>query len=121
MQRSMQSIGGLSFTRILPDAQQMREDEDPDKLPCFGQAQPNAEPVEPDALDQEVESLLGKPSAAAVAQKKKAKNDDSFQNLQPASQVSEELHSVEPASAKVSAIKEADLSIFQNKSSFVFE
>jgi hypothetical protein len=64
---------------------------------------------------------LGKPSAAAVAQKQKAKNDDSFQNLQPASQVSEELHSVEPSSAKVSAIKEADLSIFQNKSSFVFE
>lgn len=57
----------------------MKEDEAPDKLPCFGQAQSAG--VEPDALDAEVEALLGKPSAAQNAKK----NDDSFQNLQPAS------------------------------------
>lgn len=36
MQKSLQTVNSNSFQKILPNASQMREDEDPDALPCFG-------------------------------------------------------------------------------------
>ena len=41
----------------------MKEDDDPAQLPCFGQSMASNESiVAPDALDEEVEALLGRPN-----------------------------------------------------------
>lgn len=53
-----------SFQKLLPTHSQMREDEDPEALPCFGQTDDDlhenlvATKPEPDSLDHEVNQLL---------------------------------------------------------------
>lgn len=38
MQKSLQTVNSTSFQKLLPNASQMKEDDDPDQLPCFGQS-----------------------------------------------------------------------------------
>ena len=59
----MQTINSNSFKKLLPNSDQMKEDDDPAQLPCFGQSMASNESmVAPDALDEEVEALLGRPN-----------------------------------------------------------
>ena len=114
LQRSM-NIEAQSFQKLLPTHSQMREDEDPEALPCFGQTENdinenllNARP-EPDELDKEVNQLLsGNPAIAQLLKSKPAQIkdfDDELKNAveQPSFQRPEDSFSTLPMADNLKA------------------
>lgn len=111
---------GVSYDKLLPNHSQMKEDDEPEKLPCFGQdLDESAIPVKND-LELEAERILQEAPALQP-------NDDSFSMLHPADEVleapKEESRPAAPArdELKESMIKEADVSHFFANGSFVFD
>lgn len=74
MQKSLQN--SQDYQKLLPAASQLREDDDPDKLPQFGQSIASDESgVKPDELDAQVEALIGKPTKKNMQAPLDAKED----------------------------------------------
>lgn len=59
LQKSLLLASQNSFQKMLPNHSQMKEDDDPEKLPSFGQNPLYQEVVQEDELSQKVNALLG--------------------------------------------------------------